>query len=193
MDRVAQQTAVLGMAKSQTWLGMWLTHTNLWALVFTIVPQPSHIYFSVYSCSCSLYLFPSCFFFFSLRNAQINVPISRFLWLPLSSWRWFSVCELAGWKSMDILSLLMLKPLLSDCPPEMVLDIPGLQYVFWRLTCLFSLASVASCTGSYWSDSWQCQVWKEPCLLTITTGDFSLCGLSVTLTQPTSVSVWPCS
>ena len=51
--------------------------------MFTIVPQLSHIYLFVYNHSCSLGLFPSLVFFFPLGNAEINIPISRSLWLPL--------------------------------------------------------------------------------------------------------------
>ena len=72
------------------------THTNLWALVFTVVPQPSHIYFSVYSRRCSLCVFP-IFFFFSLRNAQINVPIFRSLWLPLLKFLEVIFCVWTCW------------------------------------------------------------------------------------------------
>ena len=48
------------------------THTNLRALVFTVVPQPSHIYFSVYSRSCSLCVFPSLFVF--LKKCMDKCP-----------------------------------------------------------------------------------------------------------------------
>ena len=55
----------------------------------------SRIYFSVCSRRCSLCVFPSLFF--SLRNAQINVPIVRSLWLHLLKFLEVIFCVWTCW------------------------------------------------------------------------------------------------
>lgn len=78
--------------------------------MFTIVQQLSHICLFVYNHSCSWSISKFSF----LGNAELNVRISRLLWLALlTSLEVISVCELAGSKCVNILSLLILVKLAS--------------------------------------------------------------------------------